>query len=176
MPLRRLIIALTLLFALSWMGCKNTNSPESVSLQFIEAAKHNDKEKTLALLTEKARENLKGSNQVWNNNSSKDEPLTVSETNIQNDKAEVTLRGESDKEKGALKVLLRQESGQWRVYGITIRAEKDDLLTIDFEDPAKSLGGFLEGLGRSVGKAVGEGLKSAGDALKKSLEEGKQKP
>ncbi len=175
MPFRNLIVLLAMLFTLSLIGCKNSNSPENVSLQFIDAAKHNEKEKTLALLTEKARENMKGSNQVWSNDShSKDEPLTASETAIHDDKAEVTLRSEGDKDKkGTLKVLLRQESGQWRVYGIAVGADKEVVLTIDFEDPAGSLGGFLGEIGKGIGKAIGEGLKSAGEEINKAFKSSK---
>ena len=163
------ILIFALLLPLLLMGCHNTNTPESVAQQYLDALEHKDKEKTLALLTEKARKTMESSSANWESKTtfSSDLPKTAT-TKIEGEKAEVSFQQEKDNKSWAYNVLLRQESGQWRVYGLGIDVNKENLLTIDFENP-ESVSFNFGNLLKEAGKAIGEGLKSAGEALNRSL-------
>ncbi len=132
----------------------------AVARGFLEAMKDNDVEAAKKLMTKKAAESSSENFKASDEGAERDYELgAVTVTGTTATVVAEISQGEIPTD-GTL--LLKQESGMWRIYGMSMKLGEDGPeFTIDFENPEKSLGPLVEGLAEGLGEAMKQGFESA---------------
>jgi hypothetical protein len=175
-------VLLTALYSVSLYGCAYTDpqAAAATAQAFMEAGKKGDRQAWEATLTEKARQEM--DTQVGKKVNVKDQVpggYTIGQPTITDDTAEVpvTVKGKDQNAESetTIKLKMRREKGDWRVYAMTLPTTPDGPeFTVDFENTAALLGEIMKQVPQGMNalgaglNALGDGFKAAGESLQKS--------
>lgn len=156
-------------------GCNSDQRAAAyVTQQFLDAGKRGDETAVKATLTAKAQEKwstMIGSSVTKQNQNAE---YTVGDPVITDDIAVVPVQVKAKDQQQEIKVKLRKEEGQWRVYAMLIPANGIEL-TLDFENPEEMAGEMFKALGQGMGemfKAMGKGMGEGMGAMMKGMSDG----
>jgi hypothetical protein len=139
-------------------GCRSDEKVASdTATRFMFAMQHKNADEMKATLTQVGQQKWTGDLTKDNdqkNSDSKDNDFVVKQVTIKDQTAEAVVDAVSGKSDHAeLRVEMRRENGDWKVYAFEIPANGMNL-TYDFEHPENFASNVLYG----VGKALGEGF------------------
>ena len=171
--LKQIQLAVLIATCAALFGCGH-NDPVSVTKSFIDASNRGDKETAESLFTRLARENVRSGKgdgvsitkkDPVTNKDRKWDDYSVGSATVEGDNATVPVSTKSAEKQETVKFKLRREEGAWKIYAFAFPIETAGQdITLDLEHPERFAGEVL----KILPTALGEGLKTLGDAFTKA--------
>jgi hypothetical protein len=168
-----IMAALAVCLTLLACGKSDQAAAHDTTVNFMSALNSGDRQALDNTLTLKARDAMKDSK--LGDNKKENGDYNVGDAKVDGDNAEVpvTVKDSDSDKTHDIKVKLRREANEWRVYAMVIPTDSaGGDLTIDFEHPEAIVGDVFQVIGKGVGsllKGVGEGLGAMFEGLGRGL-------
>ncbi len=165
-----LFVALFLLMNLAGCRQSDSNRAEDAARRFMTGSR----DESFALLTKTAQEKM---GVKFSKDSVKALPnAAFGPTTISADTAEVGLVAKENGVEKRGKVLLRRESGEWRIYGLRAEMLPGTEITFDFEQPEAMMGEMMKAMSKGmadsmkdIGKNMGAGMRGFNQGVQEGL-------
>jgi len=128
-------------------------SPEDVALAFFQAVRADDQEGLLALFTEKAATSVASGDSFQVDGESLGEFEVGSATTDANE-AKVPVVAVLDGEEQNMRLLMRRESDEWRIFAFDVSIGGEGWMTFNLETIEDMLQGMVEGMATEMGGAL----------------------